>query len=355
MEQATEQQQKAEAGTNQQRQKAEAEAQLRAAQDNERPNLSYYRQQLSAFLQKPDCEGAFYYAHKIFFVGPDQSAKSAFEKVCGPYSLTLEKDTPVTLEFQRDLSGSGAHAGDKVDFKVVDPIVVNGLLVVPKDGVAWGTVAKSEGGRSLERVGEIRIKIEGMSLVNGEVCSLEATDTYHGAKKSGKQKTGTVVGAALTGGITIPFVMHKHGKDAKIAAGTKVTAQVAQSMQLDPARFMLSGSTPKGDRIPVPSVVGGLSVISFQNQSGTDATVRLLGPSGQILTVVDGQSVGARVAAGDYYIPVRYGKSTPEHVFDKAGPIAVTETGGQHSVIHITLRKPAADNPKAKEEFYKGQ
>src|SRR6266576_358599 len=102
LEQATEQQRKAEAAVNEQRQKAEAEAQLRAAQDNERPNLPYYRQQLSVFLQKSDCEGAFYYAHKTFFVGPDQSEKAAFEKVCGPYSLTLEGGTPVTLEFQRD-------------------------------------------------------------------------------------------------------------------------------------------------------------------------------------------------------------------------------------------------------------
>jgi hypothetical protein len=98
-----------------------------------------------------------------------------------------------------------------------------------------------------------------------------------------------------------------------------------------------------------------LSVISLQNQSGSDATVRLLGPSAQLLTVVDGQSFGARVAAGDYYVLVRYGRSASEYLFDKAGPIHVTETGGQYTVVHITLRRPAANNPKAEEEFYKGQ
>src|SRR5260370_1558234 len=88
VQQATEMLQKAEAQAEEQRQKAEAGGKLRAAQDNERSNLPYYRQQLSEFLQKSDCDGAFYYAHKIFFVGPDQSGKAAFEKVCGPYSLT---------------------------------------------------------------------------------------------------------------------------------------------------------------------------------------------------------------------------------------------------------------------------
>ncbi len=353
MEQAAEQQQKAEAGANENKQKTEAEARLRAAQDNERPNLPYYRQQLSTFLQKPDCNGAFYYARKIFFVGPDQSEKAAFEKACGPYSLTLEDDTPVTLEFQRDLSGSGAHPGDKVDFKVVDPILVNGLLVVPKDGIAWGTVVKAEGDRNLERVGQLRISVEGVWLADGEKCSLVAEEKYHGKTKSKKAKTGAGIGIVLTGGLSIPFLMHGHGKDAKVAAGTRITAYVAETMDLDPSRFEPSGSGSKTDaRIVLP--LSGLSVISFENQSGAEAVVRLTGLSAQVLTVVDGQSSSARVAAGDYYILVRYGGSPAEYRFEKAGPIPVTETGGVHSVVHITLRRPTADNPKAREEFYKG-
>ncbi|HEY6351947.1 MAG TPA: hypothetical protein VI636_21335 [Candidatus Angelobacter sp.] len=152
----------------------------------------------------------------------------------------------------------------------------------------------------------------------------------------------------------MPFLMHGHGKDAKVAAGARVTAYVAEKMDLDPIRFEPSGQGPKADaRIALP--LSGLSVISFQNQSGGEAVVRLTGPSAQVLTVVDGQSSSARVAAGDYYILVRYGGSLAEYRFEKAGPIAVTETGGQHSVVHITLRRPVADNPKAQEEFYKGQ
>ena len=102
-------------------------------------------------------------------------------------------------------------------------------------------------------------------------------------------------------------------------------------------------------------IVSGLSVISFQNQSGTDATVRLLGPSSQVLTIVNGQSFGARVAAGDYYVVVRYGKNDSEYLFEKAGPIPVTEPSSKHSEVRITLQQPAADDSKAREEFYKGQ
>jgi len=288
-------------------------------------------------------------------VEPDQSEKAAFEKVCGPYLLTLEHGTRVTVEFQRDLKGSAEYSGEKVDFAVVDPILVNGFLVAPKGNEAWGTVTKSKGGRSMLRVGKLGISIDGLSLADGKQCPLEATETYRGEKKSKKAKTGIVIGTALTAGLDIPFLIHGKGKDVIIPAGTKVAANVTETMKLDPALFEPSGPPPAGDRIKVPPIVSGLSVISLQNQAGTDATVRLLGPSGQVLTVVDGQSFGARVAAGDYYVLVRYGKNPSEYLFDKAGPISVIEPSGQHWVGHVTLRKPAADNPKAREEFYKGQ
>jgi hypothetical protein len=355
LKQAEEEQQKAEAEAKEQQQKAEAAAKLRAAQDNERPNLSYYREQMGVFLEKSDCDGAFYYAHKIFFVGPDQAAKSAFEKVCGAYSLTLNADTSVTLEFQRDLTGSGANFGDKIDFTVVNAIVVNGLLVAPQGAIAWGKVVKAAGDRSFLRVGRLGINIEGMSLADGQNCSLEAEVDYHGEKKSKKRKTGIVIGTTLTLGLPIPFLIHGRGKDVTVAAGTKVTARVAEKMSLDPERFDPSGPTPAVGRIVLPPKVKGLSVMALQNVAGTDATVKLMGPSVQILTVVDGQILSPRVAAGDYYLLVRYGKNPSDYIFDKAGPISVIEPSGQHWVGHVTLRKPLADSPKAREEFNKGQ
>jgi polyhydroxyalkanoate synthesis regulator phasin len=254
--------------TTEQRKKAEAEAQLRAAQDNERPYLSYYRKQLDAFLEKPDCDGAFYYAHKILYVGPDQSAKAAYEKACGSYSLTLKNGTPVTLEFQRDLKGSDEHSGEKIDFKVVDPIVVNGLLVVPKGGTAWGTVEKSEGGRKLSRVGQLRITIEGMWLADGEKCPLGAVEDYRGTKKTKKKKIGILIGSLFTAGIPLIVEANAEGKDVLVAKGAKASVAVAVTMSLDPVRFELSGPAPKSNGIAAPAIVSGLSFTSPQNQGG---------------------------------------------------------------------------------------
>lgn len=96
------------------------------------------------------------------------------------------------------------------------------------------------------------------------------------------------------------------------------------------------------------------SILSEQSQQqcriAPVVLVKLLGPSAQTVTVPDGQAFGARVAVGDYY-----GKNDTEDLFQKAGPVKVIEDNGHHFVGRVTLQHPAADDPKAREEFYKGQ
>ena len=98
-----------------------------------------------------DCNAAFYYVHRIVFVDPGQSDKVTFEKECGPFAFALADGTPIKLVLQHGLSLTCQRPGERVDFAVVDPITLKGLLVVPKGGVAWGEVAKSQPKRRLLR------------------------------------------------------------------------------------------------------------------------------------------------------------------------------------------------------------
>jgi len=59
-------------------------------------------------------------------------------------ALTLEDGTPLKLRLSRTVSSADAHVGDTVDFEVLEEVKVGGLLVIPKAGVAWGTVTEAE-------------------------------------------------------------------------------------------------------------------------------------------------------------------------------------------------------------------
>src|SRR5947209_1036159 len=64
--------------------------------------------------------------------------------VTSPKGFILEDATPMRLRFNRTISSADAHVGDTVDFEVLQDISVNGTLVIPKGGLAFGTVTEAQ-------------------------------------------------------------------------------------------------------------------------------------------------------------------------------------------------------------------
>src|SRR5579859_4446536 len=66
-------------------------------------------------------------------------------------AFVLEDATPVRLQLKRTVSSADSHAGDTVDFEVLQDVVVNGLVVIPKGTFAFGTVTDAQETRKLGR------------------------------------------------------------------------------------------------------------------------------------------------------------------------------------------------------------
>jgi len=104
-----------------------------------------------------------------------------------------------------------------------------------------------------------------------------------------------------------------------------------------------------------------VSSVTFENKSGQAALVKLVGPTAQTVDVPDGQSQSAKVAAGKYYILVRYGVEPDKYRYTRGEPFDVEEkttvAGTEYSRITITLHPVIAGNystaPSSKEEFEK--
>ncbi|MFH1097480.1 MAG: hypothetical protein V1749_08285 [Candidatus Desantisbacteria bacterium] len=108
------------------------------------------------------------------------------------------------------------------------------------------------------------------------------------------------------------------------------------------------------------SVVDGHELgntITFENQSGELAFVKLVGPTTQSVEVPHSESRMMKVAAGEYYTLVRYGNTPKQYTYSKGEPFTVTETVIQYSAITITLHKVVDGNystyPTSQKEFDK--
>ena len=95
--------------------------------------------------------------------------------------------------------------------------------------------------------------------------------------------------------------------------------------------------------------------IIFDNQSGQNAVVKLIGSTTLVVKVPKQVKKTVRAAEGDYYILVRYGDSSKEYTYTKSDPFAVTQAGDQYSIITFTLYRTRGGDfnvtPASQEEF----
>ena len=85
------------------------------------------------------------------------------------------------------------------------------------------------------------------------------------------------------------------------------------------------------------------STVTFDNQSGEAALVKLVGPTRGVVPVANRSRAGAHAQAGVYYILVRYGMAG-HYSYTKGQKFSVEESGSSYSVITITLHKVANGN-----------
>jgi hypothetical protein len=153
-----------------------------------------------------------------------------------PKGFVLEDSTPVHLVISETLSSASAVTGQTVEFEVVDDIVVNGLLVIPRGSTAWATVTEAEHKRHLGKPGKLDINIDKVRLADGEKALLRAVKDVQGGGHTGAM-TGAIVATSLVLWPAAPFFLLMHGKDITIPKGTQITAFVQGDVRLDANKF----------------------------------------------------------------------------------------------------------------------
>jgi hypothetical protein len=216
--------------------------------------------------------------------------------------FVLEDETPVRLRLNRTISSGDAHTGDTVDFETLDDITVNGMLVIPKGGLAFGTVTEAQAKRRMARGGKLDINIDYVKLVSGDKAALRAVKDVKGGGH-----TGVMVGGMVATGILFfpaaPFFLFMHGKDITIPKGAEVTAYVNGDIKLDPANF--GPSTPVST--PTQTTAGS---VSSENAVPVSAKLQLESDPPGAEIEVDGSFVGntpsdVQVAEGDRTVIVK--------------------------------------------------
>ena len=120
---------------------------------------------------------------------------------------------------------------------------------------------------------------------------------------------------------------------------------------------VLLGILYLGGILPIIHAGDAPNTITFDNQSGEPALVKVIGPTATAVEVPNEVSRSINAIAGQYYILVRYGDEPEKYRYYKGDPFAVRQTETQYSVNTITLHKVIDGNyrthPISSDEFYK--
>ena len=256
-------------------------------------------------------------------------------------AFKIEDATPVKLRLQRNVSSADAQVGEKVDFDVLDEITVNGVTVIPKGSVAWGTVTEAQAKRRMARGGKLEMNIDTVRLADGEKCPLRAVKDVKGGGHTGAMTAG-IVATSLIVWPAAPFFLFMHGKDITIPEGTEITAYINGDMKLDLAKFTSPASSAP---IAAPAVATALAAkaepasnpAAVDSIAGEKASVDVKStPDGAEITV-DGWFVGnapstLKLGAGQHAISVSAAGF-------KAWERKVALTPGSSVTLNATLEK----------------
>jgi hypothetical protein len=212
---------------------------------------------------------------------------------------TLDDGTPVTLRILQTVSSADAHVNDRVEFEVIEEVRVADTLIIPKGGIAWGTVTEAQHKRRLARGGKLEIVMNSVKLADEETAPLRATKEAQGGGHQGVMTAG-IIATGLIFWPVAPAFLFIHGKDITIPKGTEVPTFINGNFALDMAKF----------RTPAPVQAAS------ESQAGTSSDVAVTSnPAGADIEV-DGAFVGdtpsmITITAGDHTISLKKQGFTP--------------------------------------------
>jgi hypothetical protein len=148
----------------------------------------------------------------------------------------LEDATPVQLVLSDNVSSADATVGQTIPFEVVNDVIINGLLVIPRGATAWGTVTEAKSKGRMAKGGKLNMNIDKVRLADGQRVLLRAVKGGSGGGHTGAM-TGGIVAAAIIVWPAAPFFLFMHGKDITIPKGTQITAFVQGDVRLDASKF----------------------------------------------------------------------------------------------------------------------
>lgn len=162
-------------------------------------------------------------------------------------TLVLREGTPVQLQTLMVLSSDKSRKGEVLEFSVVEPVRLGGLVVIPRGAKARGRVLEAKGKGLFGRPGTLQLGIQNVELITHENAELSGTrertpssSTDVNAMEAARQldpalhagEPGAVIGLPMVLPLAIGAAVEP-GASIRLLPGTLMTAYIRKDVSLD--------------------------------------------------------------------------------------------------------------------------
>jgi hypothetical protein len=149
--------------------------------------------------------------------------------------IVLRDGTPLRLTLAAPLSSKAARAGDPVSFRIADPVLVDGLVVIPRGAAVVGKVTQSRKPGAMGRPGELTVSVDRLFLSDSTSVPLrgqpQTTKGVQGIVQYPSGQKGFDNLLVLPAFLVVSFL--EAGSQAAAPMGTIVTGYVDGDLTLD--------------------------------------------------------------------------------------------------------------------------
>jgi hypothetical protein len=161
--------------------------------------------------------------------GPQQSQQPQYQQPAYqpqpvPPSLTIPRGTFLTVRVNQLLSSDKNQAGDAFSATLIQPVVVNAVVVAEPGQTLGGRVAEAQKAGHIEGTARLGIQLTELTLVDGQQLPLQSALVSRQGSTSVGQDAGTIAGTTGLGAAI--GAAADWGKGAAIGAGAGAAAGI---------------------------------------------------------------------------------------------------------------------------------
>lgn len=150
----------------------------------------------------------------IAFAQDPNSTQAAAPAERATAEVTIPDGTEFEVVTIEEISSRTATEGDPLTLRVADDVLINGHVVIAKDTIVKATVSNVVQRGRMGRGGQLGIRIETTTTVDGQRLKLRAT-----RNNAGGDTTGSTIALSV---LISPLFLLRRGNHARIRPGTRI-------------------------------------------------------------------------------------------------------------------------------------